>query len=168
MTFSARSDTVWLTIATTGINIVHDLISTILQTSINPVVATKLSAPNASCRSSGASPRPPISYPNLPHALIVSKRTLASSIRLPNGGLGSGVRAPSVLRCTSRYDPHSDRTSQPPRNQTPPSWPDSPKPASDAAAASNASRRRRKSFGYNDPEVVTVGEQSYARLCRAG
>ncbi|EJF65679.1 hypothetical protein DICSQDRAFT_123867 [Dichomitus squalens LYAD-421 SS1] len=40
---------------------------------------------------------------------------------------------------------------------TPPSWPDSPKATSDAGTnPSNAMKRRRKSFGHNDPEVVSV------------
>ncbi|KAH9901206.1 hypothetical protein C8Q73DRAFT_662620 [Cubamyces lactineus] len=44
---------------------------------------------------------------------------------------------------------------------TPPSWPDSPKATSQQsldAAANPSMKRRRKSFGANDPEVVTVDQ----------
>ncbi|KAJ8455680.1 hypothetical protein ONZ51_g12358 [Trametes cubensis] len=44
---------------------------------------------------------------------------------------------------------------------TPPSWPDSPKATSQQsldAAVNTSMKRRRKSFGANDPEVVTVDQ----------
>ncbi|KAI0670563.1 hypothetical protein C8Q78DRAFT_133638 [Trametes maxima] len=53
------------------------------------------------------------------------------------------------------YSPPSWRTGLGSEGATPPSWPESPKAVADASV--NASmKRRRKSFGANDPEVVTV------------
>ncbi|KAJ3001978.1 hypothetical protein NUW54_g6099 [Trametes sanguinea] len=57
------------------------------------------------------------------------------------------------------YTPPSWRAGIGAEGATPPSWPDSPKATSQQSldAASNPGmRRRRKSFGANDPEVVTV------------
>ncbi|OSD02888.1 hypothetical protein PYCCODRAFT_1435172 [Trametes coccinea BRFM310] len=57
------------------------------------------------------------------------------------------------------YTPPSWRAGIGAEGATPPSWPDSPKAASQQSldAASNPGmKRRRKSFGANDPEVVTV------------
>ncbi|KAI0646878.1 hypothetical protein C8Q79DRAFT_999983 [Trametes meyenii] len=53
------------------------------------------------------------------------------------------------------YSPPSWRTGLGSEGATPPSWPESPKAVADASV--NASmKRRRKSFGANDPDVVTV------------
>ncbi|RDX48328.1 hypothetical protein OH76DRAFT_1404904 [Lentinus brumalis] len=53
------------------------------------------------------------------------------------------------------YTPPPWRTGLGSEGATPPSWPDSPKAASDAAT-NTSMKRRRKSFGHNDPDVVTV------------
>ncbi|KAI0807201.1 hypothetical protein C8Q74DRAFT_1313087 [Fomes fomentarius] len=53
------------------------------------------------------------------------------------------------------YTPPPWRTGLGSEGATPPSWPDSPKATSDAPGNSSM-KRRRKSFGHNDPEVVTV------------
>ncbi|KAM5539058.1 hypothetical protein V8D89_007281 [Ganoderma adspersum] len=53
------------------------------------------------------------------------------------------------------YTPPPWRTGMGSEGATPPSWPDSPKPMSDAAAHPSM-KRRRKSFGHNDPEVVAI------------
>ncbi|KAH9946271.1 uncharacterized protein BXZ73DRAFT_37077 [Epithele typhae] len=55
------------------------------------------------------------------------------------------------------YTPPTWRAGLGSDGSTPPSWPESPKNTSDAAGHSSM-KRRRKSFGANDPEVVTVDQ----------
>ncbi|KAI0374695.1 hypothetical protein BV20DRAFT_960843 [Pilatotrama ljubarskyi] len=59
------------------------------------------------------------------------------------------------------YTPPPWRTGLGSEGATPPSWPDSPRATSQQsldAAANPSMKRRRKSFGANDPEVVTVDQ----------
>ncbi|OBZ75261.1 Protein SIP5 [Grifola frondosa] len=60
------------------------------------------------------------------------------------------------------YTPPPWRTGVGSEGATPPSWPDSPKGVSqqslDASAAHSAMKRRRKSFGHDSPEVVTIDQ----------
>lgn len=55
------------------------------------------------------------------------------------------------------YTPPSWRTGIGSDGSTPPSWPDSPKNASSSEAAATRARRR-KSFGADSPEVVTIDQ----------
>ncbi|KAI0831113.1 hypothetical protein BC628DRAFT_1312233 [Trametes gibbosa] len=54
------------------------------------------------------------------------------------------------------YTPPSWRAGLGSEGATPPSWPDSPKATSTDTAPNPTMKRRRKSFGANDPDVVTV------------
>ena len=128
-------------------------LSIIPQISTTRGVANRRYARNALSKSNDPNRRLLIWFPNRRLVLTVSRSISEWYTPRPLGRLGSVVTDRCVFSFSLSASGSGFLTLY---SQTPPSWPDSPKGGSPSSEVARS--RRRKSFGADSPEVVTIGK----------